>query len=173
MIAIVFSIWAMAANAATLDFEFSFTGGTADGSPLVTGVVRGLSEGVNAAGSVEITSNTLGYGIGTYTHNSGVFGLGQFTVTSGQMTSWLFTSLGFLNGAPDVTDSTLFLSDTDTSVINSTFSGLTNSPNSIATAGSTRAVFTRLDPAPIPLPASALLLVAGLGGLAMMRRRAA
>ena len=41
-------------QAMTFDFEFSFTGSVNAGSPMVTGIVRGLSEGVNTGDTVEI-----------------------------------------------------------------------------------------------------------------------
>ncbi|CAE7425084.1 unnamed protein product [Symbiodinium natans] len=74
----------------------------------ITGVIRGLSEGTGPASSVEVLTNTAGYGIGEhvgrpYDNN--------WTISNGVVTAYDFVGRGWRNSAPEVTDSDLhFLS---------------------------------------------------------------
>ncbi|MBE9129225.1 MULTISPECIES: hypothetical protein [unclassified Coleofasciculus] len=55
----------LAMPAAAIDFGFSFENAL-NGNGTVTGLIRGLEEGTGAATSVEVLSNTAGFGIGEY-----------------------------------------------------------------------------------------------------------
>jgi hypothetical protein len=160
------------ASAAPLDFTFSFTN-SLNGGGSVSGVVRGLAEGTGAATSVEVTANSLGFGLGEYIGSPDV---NSWTVTAGAITAFDFLSFGILNSAPAVTTATIFFESADllgasfrAGVGDSPFS-VTNGDPSVSTAD-IGLVFAPVV-APIPLPAAGLMLLAGLGGLAVLRRRA-
>lgn len=171
--AVAAAAMAGASMAATVDFAFSFEN-TPNGGGTVTGIVRGLDDsGTSAASSVEILTNTAGFGVGEYV---GQPLTNSWTVSQGVLTSVSFLSYGALNDAPDVTGSSLLLNSGTIGVGTSVFGGLTNSGSLIRSndLGPITAVFTLVAPAVIPLPASGWLLLAALGGAAgLSRRRAA
>jgi hypothetical protein len=159
-----------AARAMTVDFAFSFTNifGPA-GSGVVTGVVRGLQDNAtSAATSVEILTNTEGFGLGEHI---GIPPENTWTVESGKIVDFRFVSLGESNSSPAVTNASLAFDVFDTLFL----AGLT--PNSaFARLGFTSGLtFTALPPSPttVPLPAPALLLAAAAGSLGLLRRRRA
>lgn len=179
-----------------VDFRFSYF--TLDnGFNVVTGVVRGLSlQGTSSAYSVEITANSEGYGLGEYVGNPFV---NSWTLWQGQITQFDFYSAGAFNTAPAVIDATFGLSNTPGSPIEGEI-GLGASPSDADTseldaagllftelrrydrlplarsrtqlAGAiSRTSLSEIAPvAPVPLPAGVWLLLAGLGGLAGLRR---
>jgi hypothetical protein len=148
--------------ASAIDFSFSFENGLNEGGT-VTGVIRGLEEGTRAATSVEVLSNTAGYGLGEYigspTNNS-------WTVLGGNLVAFDFFSFGFSNTFPAVTEATLFFGSSQ--LYDASFrAGISDFPNSITTGiGGVKTddislIFTRLDePEPIPEPTSILSLLA-------------
>lgn len=92
--------------ATAIDFSFSFEnvlstrrGGT------VTGVIRGLEEGTGPATSVEVLSNTAGFGLGEYV---GSPIRNSWTVLDGNLVAFEFTELGLFNTPPDITSASLF-----------------------------------------------------------------
>ena len=155
----------VSAQAATLDFTFSFTN-VASGGGIVAGIVRGLTDdATSAASSVEVLSNTSGFGVGEYV---GKPLLNLWILTAGNITGVNFNSFGLFNVSPDVTDSSLNielfgggssvgLEHLDAVINVSALTGLTFTP-----------VF---EPPTVPLPAAGFLLVGALGGLAALRRR--
>ncbi len=155
-----------AAQAATLDFTFSFQN-TAYGGGTVLGVVRGLApSGTSSATSVAVTSNTLGVGLGEY---SGAPLVNQFSVSNGAVQLFNFASLGENSQDPDTWCCSLFL---EGFAGGETTAGFANNPGEAQVAFDTGIVFQPLatpGPAPVPLPAPALLLVAGLLALAGVR----
>ena len=93
-------------SASAIDFGFSFQNALNDSeNGTVTGVIRGLEEGTGAATSVEVFSNTAGYGIGEYV---GSPASNVWTVLNGNIVTFDFLSFGEFNTSPAVTDSTLF-----------------------------------------------------------------
>ena len=152
------------AFASSLDFLFSFTNGPQNGGGLVTGVVRGLIDNTSSlATSVEVLSNTSGFGVGEY--NVGVDQ--NWIVSGGSITSY---SYFYGSRGPTPTSDCCFLS----------FS-FTNSPGfeyaELEEAGGPADVDA--DPfsvgdltfTPVPLPAAVFLFAGALGGLGLMRRR--
>ena len=98
-------------SASALSFNFSFDG--------VTGVISGLADNTpnEAATSVQVTSNTAGFGVGEYVGNPNS---NQFSVSAGALTSVDFISLGANNASPAVTCCTL--------AMNISFGGISNLP---------------------------------------------
>jgi len=167
------SLAASPGAAASLDFAFSFTNAL-NGGGTVAGVIRGLQEGTGAATSVEVTSNSLGFGLGEYVGNPNS---NSWTVTGGAITVVNFFSFGVNNTAPAVTNGTLFFDSAESD--GATFrAGVSGFPSGVGTGSSlvsTADIGLSFEPlvAPIPLPAAGLMLLAGLGGLAAVHRRAA
>lgn len=171
-IVVVFGIVSGPVSAATLNFNFSFTNaqpGSKD--ELITGIVRGLVDnGTSKATSVEVLSNTAGYGLGEYLSASSS---NRWVVASGAIIGFQFRSLGKDNAFPAVTDSSLTLFDyaicTRRCRSRSIGSGLTQSANNVQS--STNPVSFDLAPAAVPLPAGFLLLLSGLGAVVAFGRR--
>jgi hypothetical protein len=126
--------------------DFSFT------TPFETvmGVVTGVQDNAtSAATSVQVTSNTAGFGIGEYI-GFPFIPINSFTVAGGFITAFVFEAFGSNNSPPAVTCCSLGLS--------SLFgSSLDNSPN-IIHAFQVPVIFT---PVPVPGPGP----VAGAAGL--------
>ncbi|MEO0566442.1 MAG: hypothetical protein AAF066_01825 [Pseudomonadota bacterium] len=146
------------ARAATItDFTFSFTNSAANGGGTVTGIVRGLEDNMTgqAATSVEILTNTAGFGIGEYVGNPF---LNSWDVAGGLISGVFFSSFGTGNTSPAVVDSSFFVSFARAVQI-----GLNNSPTSVSSVptGSTPQQFFK--PTVVPLPATLPLLLGGLG----------
>jgi hypothetical protein len=147
--------------AEAVSFTFEFDNSNASlGDGFVTGIVRGLGEdGTFGATSVEILTNTAGFGIGEYigspTSNT-------WTLAGGNLLSFDFVSFGSANSPPDVTTSSLWL--TNTLSLGNQAGFLTNSPDFVGGRNNTNnLVFTRVvdpDPTDVPEPMSALALVA-------------
>jgi hypothetical protein len=141
-------------SASALSFDFSFTN--------VTGVISGLADNAtSAATSVQVTSNTAGFGIGEYVGNP-IFN--SFTVSAGVITAASFASFGIANASPAVTCCSLgFLSG---------FGGLINDPRGFALPDVGRVTFTPAAAVPGPIAGAGLpgLILAG-GVLLMLARR--
>lgn len=158
------SLWSLSAQAALLDFTFTFTNRAFGLSGTVTGIVRGLADNAtSAAGSVEILSNTDGFGLGEYvgspTNNS-------WTVAAGTITGYDFVTFGSSNTAPAVTCCTLYLNSVS---VNGT--GLFDAPGGGGFKGDPKdIVFARVT-TPVPEPGSALLFAGALAAAALLRRR--
>lgn len=167
-VAVVVAGWSLSAHAALLDFTFTFFNRSeSDPGGSVTGIVRGLSDnGTSAATSVEIISNTGGFGLGEYVGNP-LFN--SWTVAAGAIISYHFVSLGDNNTSPAVTCCTLLLSDTSFASVSPVLASRSDSflylpdlPVDIT--------FTRVATA-VPEPASALLFGGALAAGALLRRR--
>jgi len=164
------------AQAALLDFTFTFTNrwnpadpllGQQSGTGVVTGIVRGLTDNAtSAASSVEILSNTEGYGLGEYVGDP-IFN--TWTLTNGVLTNFFFLSEGEDNNS-GVTTSSLVL---DGSPIDEIAAGLTNNPGLTNRGQGTGLEFTLVTTqTPIPLPSTAILLVGALTAFGVQRTRA-
>jgi len=171
MIGIVIWLYGAAAFAGTIDFTFEFTD-LANGGNVVTGIIRGLSEGVSSATSVEVLSNTGGYGIGEYAMNwsptpPGTPNENLFTVFQGMITQVSFVSFGVNNLPPDVTDSLLVLATFNNVTL---YGGLSPFPN--GGTSSTRSLVTyTVVPVAVPEPATFPLLLLGMAVLGLTRYR--
>ncbi|WP_165569652.1 PEP-CTERM sorting domain-containing protein [Corallincola luteus] len=158
------------AQAALLDYTFTFENAL-NGGGTVTGIVRGLTEGTSAASSVEVFSNTAGFGVGEYVGSP----VANFwTVAGGIITDFEFVSFGVVNSAPAVTDSTLLFRSAE---LNGTFfrAGLSDAPNSVTSGSalvSTEDISLSFAPASaaVPAPAPIALLGLALVGLVLRRR---
>ena len=155
-VAVATSLWlSFAASADPLTFDFSFT--TITAPKTVMGVITGLADNTtSAATSVQVTSNTAGFGIGEYVGNPSN---NSFAVSGETVTGAFFTSFGALNTSPAVTCCSLEIS------LPAAFrgsAGLSNSPTQLV-VDAFGATFT-LVPGPIAgagLPG----LIAACGGL--------
>lgn len=115
--------------AASIDFSFSFENAL-NGGGTVTGVIRGLEEGTGPADSVEVLSNTAGFGIGEFAEFAGNPDPNSWTVVDGDIVAFDFFSFGSNNITPAVTNSSLFFDSFKNSDV--PFSaGLTPSKNSV------------------------------------------
>jgi hypothetical protein len=177
LLAVAIAGGAAAANAATFSFSFQ---NTANGGGTVEGVVRGLAaSGESSASSVEITANPLGFGLGEYIGSPMV---NDFIVADGIVLLFNVTSVGSLNQPPAVGCCSLTLEggySTGDKVYGGD-AGLNDNGFEAAGVGfDTGISFAPMEdspgPAPIPLPASGLMLGAALlalGGMGAWRRAA-
>jgi hypothetical protein len=148
--------------ASAIDFGFSFENAL-NGAGSVTGVIRGLEEGTGAATSVEVLSNTAGFGLGEYV---GSPSNNSWTVLSGNLVAFNFLSFGVNNTPPAATNATLFFNSSE--VIGASFrAGISTSPYSVTTGSSgvttedINLTFNRLDESEsVPEPTSILSLLA-------------
>jgi len=162
------------AEAINFTFEFDNSGGI-NGGGFVTGIVRGLGEdGTFAATSVEVTSNTAGFGIGEYIGNPDT---NTWTLAGGNLVSFGFVSFGNDNSPPAVTGSSL---DLRTFGPGFQTGFLSNIPFSVGGNVVNNLAFTRVvdepDPEAVPEPASLLgLAVIGVvaAGSALKKKAAA
>lgn len=149
-------------SAEAADFKFQFNNAL-NGGGVVEGFIRGLAdEGTSAATSVEVTSNTAGFGIGEYVGNPQT---NSWTITGGALTAFNFFAFGTANTSPDVTDSSLFFDSRPGG--SATFrAGVDDSSFSIQVGSrfvSTEDIglsFTKVDSESVPEPASMLGLLA-------------
>ncbi|MEM7743768.1 MAG: hypothetical protein AAF409_08665 [Pseudomonadota bacterium] len=156
-----------------IDFNFSFTNSSVAGGGSVTGIVRGLRDNMSgqAATSVEILTNTAGFGVGEYV---GSPNRNSWDVAGGVITQASFRSFGGSNTAPSVTDSSFAI--TESSVLPGIVQvGVRNAPDfsfATSTGQSPQQFFT---PTVIPLPATLPLLLGALWliGLAARRKKIA
>jgi len=166
-----------AANATSLDFNFSFTN-VAEGGEDVFGIIRGLSDVATSqqASSVEILTTTGGetadgYGVGEYIGNAF---RNSFVVVGGQITSADFGSSCFFSCPGGILTPSIafqyFVGEFGTSSV----AVLTGGGAPMFSLERTLITFTAVSavqPSPIPLPAGGLLLLTGLAGIAALRRR--
>lgn len=135
---------ATASFAAPVKYDFSFT----DGTNTITGLIEGLdSDGAGQQGS-KVTV-------------VGVFDTYFFT-------SFSFSSIDVISGDVDPSSITFSATDTTDTAAFDIFFGigfLKEKPNFFTTAEFTGTT------TPVPLPASALLFLSGLAGLAGLKRR--
>ncbi|MBE9115614.1 PEP-CTERM sorting domain-containing protein [Lusitaniella coriacea LEGE 07157] len=156
----------LAMPAMAISFNFSFDNAL-NGGGAVTGVIRGLEEGTGAATSVEVLSNTTGFGLGEYI---GSPSSNSWTVMGGELIAFDFISFGIRNTPPATTDSTLFFNSSE--LMGASFrAGVNSNISSVITGRSgvttedialTFTQFTQLDDEPesVPEPASVLSLFA-------------
>ena len=146
-----------------LSFQFSFTN--------VTGLITGLADNAaSAATSVQVTSNTAGFGIGEYVPNPE---FNSFTVSAGVITIADFESFGGLNASPSVTCCSLVLRF-HRFFANENFAGLLDNPGGGDFSGAA-VTFTPVAAVPGPIAGAGLpgLILASGGLLGWMRRRKA
>lgn len=168
-IAAVVALSPLSAKAGLLAFSFTFTNMAYDYSGTITGVVGGLTnDATSSASSLEILSNTAGFGLGEYIIGPEGFNVGPgnfntWTVSGDQIVSYYFLAFGETNPLP-VKCCSLYLFSGDGS-----FAGLDESAKGIGGFGSD-IVFT-LVAVPEPSTWATLLLgFAGLGFLGYRRR---
>lgn len=138
-------------------FTFSFYN-WANGGGDVTGVVRGLADNAtSAASSVEILSNTAGFGLGEYV---GTASANQWTTKNGKLLDFEFLA------------ESLLLVRWLESGRYWTEAGLSEIPGGLGSAGG-GITHLKFDPplGEVPLPASLSLLAGALLGLRMLQRR--
>jgi hypothetical protein len=152
----------LSSPASAIDFGFSFKN-TLNNGGSVTGVIRGLEEGTGAATSVEVLSNTAGYGLGEYVGSPND---NSWTVLGGNLVTFDFLSFGVNNTPPAATNATLFFDSSQ--LYNALFrAGISTSPVWVTTGISgvktedINLTFTRLeDPKSVPEHTSILSLLA-------------
>lgn len=160
------------ATAIPIDYSFVFENAL-NGGGEITGVVRGLEEGISSATSVEILTSTSGLGIGEYIGSPLT---NSWTVSGGIITDFDFLSAGVLNTAPDVTTALLFMDSTLLS--GAAFrAGVAPSPGPFVTGSgfvSTADIgltFTAIPNAPLSESSIGILLMLGLGLIGVSRKR--
>lgn len=170
MIAITAPISARAAT--IIDFTFSFTNDPSNGGGDITGIIRGLEDNMSdqAATSIEILSNTAGFGIGEYIGNPSE---NNWDVAGGLVTDAFVLVFGVFNTPPAVTDSTLSFGTSASGIV---ATGVGDRPDEVSENSqglTTQQFFMPVTPPPavIPLPATLPLLFGALGALGVAARR--
>ena len=154
------------ATGSTLDFTFSFTNSPTNGGGSVAGVVRGLVDNsTSMATSVEVLSNTSGFGVGEYVNHSD---WNTWTVSGG-----LIVFAGFTGTLPpsavDCCSLDLLFQNTpgfEYAELEEAGSAATRDADP-ASVGDL--AFTPI--APVPVPAGLPLLLAGIGLIGFVARR--
>ncbi|MCH2078414.1 MAG: VPLPA-CTERM sorting domain-containing protein [Rhodobacteraceae bacterium] len=131
-------------------------------------IFGGLCQGTGNCIDLDGTTTNSGifssieFDAGSYTLDIGLFGSGRDTTETVTITLGDWTTTISNIGAAD---------DASTSFSFSTTGGALSFEN--AGGDNIGAILTSVDLAPVPLPSGGLLLLAGLGGLAMVRRKKA
>lgn len=174
-LAMLASVAAVSVQAAVVNFSFSFTNAAQPGAPsVVRGLILGLEDDATGLpSSVQVTD--ADFGVGEYINVNNPFG-SFFTVSGGTITSYVFDSQGSLSDPPSQTCCTLLLANAlvgfpglRAALFDSPFGGPLPATSDLALDPYTGV------PAPVPPPASILLLgsaMAGLGCAAWRLRRA-
>jgi len=168
--AFMFLLLFASAPKASLIFDFTFVN-AANGGGTVTGLVRGLVDNANgqAAASVEVTSNSDGFGLGEYVGNP--LSPNSWDVQAGEITMVDFLSYGAVNSPPAVTCCSLQFDNLSlsTSTLAAGLSPLSDLVP-VATQGDPTQVFVRRTA--IPLPPTIALFSLGLLAVRLASRRA-
>jgi hypothetical protein len=154
-----------------LSFSFSFTNAAANGGGTVTGAIHGLNDNASgqAASSVQVLSNTLGFGLGEYAGSP--FAANIFDVSGGQITHALFSTFGSFNSAPAVTLSSLRFGF-DIINNNNNLAGLTNSPTILNSQFyGDQTIFAPLGHVPVPLGSLSPVFTLALGAIGLFSWR--
>ncbi|WP_282063805.1 hypothetical protein [Roseobacter litoralis] len=149
----------LSAQASTLDFRFTFS----DGTDTIVGVIAGLKDNsVSAAEQIRITSNTAGFGLGTY--SSTISGPAPifFTVENTMLVKGSFYLFGDGHGIIG-----LYISLDKTAGNNVQTAQLTN----LSGVETTRSDHINVSLASVPLPASSLLMLSVLLGCGVAFKR--
>ena len=149
------------ALALPISFDFSFHN-YYNGSGDIAGSISGLEDNRfgQAAMSVVVTSNTLGYGLGEYV---GLADQNYWDVVNGQITGVIFISFGGSNFAPDVVCCSLAFDEWYGFI-----GGLTDDPHSTYLDIESQVTFTPREVATVVVPAPFALI--GIGILALSLR---
>ena len=165
---------ATAGQAAVVNFSFAFTNVAASGAAsVVRGLILGLED--DATGmptSLQVTEAAFGQGeyVDSINANNSFF-----TVSGGEITSFMFNSEGSLNRPPTQTCCTLLIANAlpgfpglRSALFNSPYGGPLPATSDLAFEPYTG------EPTPVPLPAPILMLGAAIAalGCAASRRRA-
>jgi len=159
--ALALSVFAPSAYASVVyDFTFDNSnngGGTVDG----TITLPSSADGTYSASSVEVTSNTAGFGVGEYVVFLNEITYDNFVVSGGDITSASdFLDFGDANRSPGVKCCSLEFTVFD-SILDG---GLSDSNGQVADGPGSPVTFTL---ATTPLPAALSLFATGLGGLGL------
>jgi len=148
----------IAAPAWAVTFDFSFTNAFYGGG-LVEGTISGLADNGPSPGTVVVTSNTGGFGVGAYNGNEE----NTFVVANGVITDIAYGSFGTGNPGPTTCCTLTLTVDAG--------GGLANVPDGVTHSSASAVTYTRVEPAPVPLPAPLALLAAGIALLVGLGRR--
>ncbi|WP_108259767.1 hypothetical protein [Mangrovicoccus ximenensis] len=155
-----------AAQATTYTFGFSFLDALTGNQ--VEGTIYGLREHTHTtvvdATRIEVTLNSGGYGLGTYTAG-GIENL--WIVSGGQVAAADFRSHGPDGTGADAGCCSLMFWTTSHDGI---YAGLSDDGDYHISPAS-KVTFTQLSATPVPLPAAGLALPAAIGALAITRAR--
>jgi hypothetical protein len=149
---------------ASVVYAFTFNnlangGGTVDG----TVTLPSSADGVYAASSLVVTSNTAGFGLGQYVGkpdaNAFTISGGNIIVTNDGSFNISFEYLGDMNSLPDVVCCSLLFDGISGTI----HGGLSNASDGAGSGSADTATFTL-----IPLPTALPLFATGLGGLGLL-----